>query len=792
MWDRFANFVLRYRTTLVVILAVLTIFMGFNARKAQLTYDYPKFIPDDDTDYVAYKNFKQTFGEDGSVVVIGIETDKIGQLAFFKEWSALTEDLKNDSGVERVLSITNIPELIKAEKPVIFEEDTFYQEVFEQRQVFSRIPETQEELDSLFLKVNTLRFYEGLLFSDSSNLTLIAITLKKSLLDSYERIAYIHDLQDKVNALGMKHQLEIHYSGLPFIRSELSNKIKEEIKLFTLLSFVVTGIILLLFFRSFYTLVFSLLVVLVGVIWAMGILVLFGYKITLFIGLLPPLVVVIGIANCIYLLNKYHDEYKKHGNKMKALQRVIAKVGLAVFITNLTTAVGFGVFALTGSKVLQEFGITSFLSIMSVYLISLILIPVIFSFLKAPSTKQTKHLDNKYIQKLLKKITYIIANKRKWVYGITLFIVIATFIGMLQIKSVGYMLDDISSRDPLYKDLKFFEREIKGVMPFEIVVDTKKPGGVRSPEVLGKIDALERKLSEFPEFSKPVSIVQLIKFARQAKHDGDERFYRMPSNLELGEIMNLMPVGSSGNKMIRSLVDSTYQKARISVQMADVGSVRIKELRQEVLIKAQESFPEDEYNIMLTGTSIIFLKGNDYLINNLFMSLLIAFVLIAGLMATIFTSFRMIMISLVPNLVPLLFTAGIMGAFNVHLKPSTVIVFSVAFGIAVDFTIHFLSKYRMELKKSQFNIRKSVFAALNELGSSMIYTAVILFFGFIIFAASNFGGTIALGIFTSMTLIVALFSNLILLPSLLLSYDKALERKKSKQKPLIDYPDEEA
>ncbi len=792
MWDRFANFVLRHRAIWVVTLALLTVFMGFNARKAQLTYDYPKFIPDNDTDYVAYKNFKNTFGDDGSVVVIGVETDKIEQLAFFKDWSQLTDELKNENGVERVLSITNIPELIKTEKPVIFDEDTFFQEVFEQRQVFNRVPETQQELDSLFLKVKTLKFYEGLLFSDSSKLTLIAITLKKSLLDSYERIAYIHNLQDKVNAVGKKHALTIHYSGLPFIRSELSNKIKEEIKFFTLLSFVVTGIILLLFFRSFYTLFFSLLVVLVGVIWGMGILVLLGYKITLFIGLLPPLIVVIGIANCIYLLNKYHDEFKKHGNKIKALQRVISKVGLAVFITNLTTAVGFGVFALTGSKVLQEFGITSFLSIMSVYLISLILIPVFFSFLKDPSVKQTKHLDNKFIQKMLGKIAFIITNHRKWVYVVTVFIVIVTFIGMLQVKTVGYMLDDISSRDPLYKDLKFFEHEIKGVMPFEIVIDTKKPGGVRNPQVLGKIDALERELSKFPEFSKPVSIAQLIKFARQANHDGDERFYRIPGNLELGEIMNLMPGGSSGNKMIRSLVDSTYQKARISVQMADVGSVRIKELRQEVLVKAQEFFPENEYKIGLTGTSIIFLKGNDYLINNLFMSLLIAFVVIAGLMATIFTSFRMIMISLIPNLVPLLFTAGVMGFFDVKLKPSTVIVFSVAFGIAVDFTIHFLSKYRMELKKSQFNIKKSVSTALNELGSSMIYTAVILFFGFIIFAASKFGGTIALGIFTSLTLIVALFSNLILLPSLLLSYDKALERKKSKQKPLIEYPDEEA
>lgn len=792
MWDSFANYVLRHRAIWVSGLIILTVIMAFFARQAQLTYDNPKFIPDDDSDFVAYRNFKKTFGDDGSVIVVGVETDKINQLAFFNDWYQLTEDLEKQGGVERVLSVANVPNLVKTEKPVVFESDTFYQMVFDQQRVFKTKPATQQELDSLITKVRSLKFYEGLLFSDSTELSLMAITLKKNLLDSYKRIEYVHQLQQKVDSLGAKYQVNFHYSGLPFIRTELSNKIKEEIKFFTILSFIITGIILLLFFRSFYTLIFSLLVVAIGVIWSMGILVLLGFKITMFVGLLPPLIVVIGIANCIYLLNKYHDEFKRHQNKMKALQRVISKVGLAVFITNLTTAVGFGVFVLTGSKVLQEFGITSFLSIMSVYIISLTLIPVIFSYLKPPSARQTKHLDNKNIRNIITKIAHIVTNHRKWVYIGTIAFVVLTFIGMLQVKSVGYMVDDISKRDPLYKDLKFFEQQIHGVMPFEIVINTKTNGGVRNPQILSKIDALERDLSKFPEFSKPVSIAQLIKFARQANHDGDERFFRIPGNLELGEIMNLMPQGSGNSKMIRSLVDSNYQTARVSVQMADVGSVRIKQVRKLVYEKCREYFPENQYNIQLTGTSIIFLKGNDYLIHNLFISLIVAFVIIGALMATIFTSIRMIAISLIPNVIPLLFTAGIMGFFHVHLKPSTVLVFSVAFGIAVDFTIHFLSKYRMELKKTDFNIKKSVELALNELGSSMIYTAVILFFGFIIFSASKFGGTIALGVFTSMTLILALLSNLLLLPSLLLSYDRALERKKSKQKPLFDYPDEEA
>lgn len=792
MFERFANFVLRHRLIWVISLAVITIVMGFFARKAQLTYDNPKFIPDDDADYVAYQNFKKLFGEDGSVMVIGVETDKVEQVSFFKDWYSLTEEIKNMQGIERVLSLSNVPELIKKEQPMVFEGDTFYQEVFALTPVFSKAPESQPEMDSLMLKVKNLKFYEGLLYSDSSDYTLIAVTLNKSLLDSYKRIEFVKNLQNKVNAFGQKHNTPIHFSGLPYIRTEMSNRIKEELKFFTIISLIIAGLILLFFFRSFYTLIFSLLVVIIGVIWSMGFVVLLGYKITLFTGILPPLIVVIGIANCIYLLNKYHDEFRKHKNKMKALHRVISKVGLALLITNLTTAVGFGVFVLTGSKVLQEFGYVSFLSVMSVYIISLVLIPLIFSYLKSPSAKHTKHLENKYLNLVIDKIANVVTNHRKWVYVAAVLVFLISVIGMLQVKNVGYMVDDIPEKDPLYKDLKFFEKNINGVMPFEIVIDTKKEGGVKNPQVLSKIDALERDLEKFKEFSKPVSIAQVIKFARQAHHNGDPRFYRVPGNLELSEIMNLLPTDNSNKGTMKGMVDSTYQKARISVQMADVGSVRIKEIKKEVELLSAKYFPKEQYIVNITGTSIIFLKGNDYLISNLLQSLLVAFIIIAGLMASIFSSARMIVISLIPNLIPLFFTAGMMGYLGVNLKPSTVLVFSVAFGIAVDYSIHFLSKYRMEMKKTKSDIKKSVNLALRETGTSMIYTAVVLFFGFIIFAWSNFGGTIALGVFTSLTLIVALVSNLMVLPSLLLSYDKAIAKKKNKQKALIDYPDIEA
>jgi predicted RND superfamily exporter protein len=818
MWEKIANTILRNRQGLIAFLVIATGIMLYMALQVELAYDNPKFIPDDDPDYIAYNEFKKTFGDDGSVMVVGINSSKIKDLDFFNDWYDLTLHLDSNENIHRVLSITNIQDLRKKESYTYYEEDSFKTEVFQTQKVLSKKPSSQKEVDQFFTNLGKLRFYEGLLFKDSSDFTIIAITLEKKILDSKARLWIVNDIRKEIEEICDKHEVDVHFSGLPFIRTKMSQMIQQELIRFTLVSMLLTSLILWFFFRSFPTLAFSLLTVIVGVIWCLGILVLLGYKITMFIGLLPPLIVVIGIANCIYLLNKYHEEFKRHKNKIKALQRVISKVGRAVLFTNLTTAVGFGVFTLTGSTVLQEFGITAFLSIMAVFLISIILIPVLFSFLPPPKTKHIKHLDYKFLNIFINGITEVVIKRRRLVYITAIGIVTLSFIGMSLLKNVGYMVDDISETDQLYKDLKFFEKNISGVMPFEVVVDTKTPQGISSVRTLLNIDLLERRLEEYPEFSKPMSVSQTMKFLNQAYYDGEVRRYTPPSFLDLPNILNAVPKSGANQSMIDNLVDSANQKARISVQMADVGSVRIKELKEEVYTIADSIFnyrrlPERIFtdsitditldsstgvkdttyysyekvtfepvakdkktDIDITGTSIIFLKGNDYLISNLLMSLALAFLIISLLMASIFKSLRMILISIVPNIIPLLFTAGIMGYFGVNFKPSTVLVFSVAFGIAVDFSIHFLTKYKMELQLSN-NISSAVKKVQLEISNSMIYTAVILFFGFIIFVFSDFGGTIALGLFTALTLFIALLSNLILLPSLLLSYDKAKSKK---------------
>jgi len=754
--------------------------MGYKASFVEMSYEYAKMLPINDTSYQEHLYFKQIFGEESNVFVIGFQDTNFFTLEKFNDYKKFESEIKKLDGVTGVLSIGSAINLSK---------DT-EEKKFKAQQIFDKNISSQQQLDSLAEVFHALPFYKNLLYNDSTKVFLVAVSLAKDKLNSVERIPLINNILSSFDQFTLKYNIEPHYSGLPFIRTQISQKIKGEIKLFTILALLVSVIVLFLFFRSFKVVFFSALIVGIGVIWAVGTIVLFDFKITILTGMIPPLLIVIGIPNSIFLLNKYHSEYKCHGNKIKALQRVIHKIGNAIFLTNLTTAAGFATFIITSSDILREFGIIASLNIMGVFILALLLIPIIFSFLKPPKRRHIKHLDYKGVNYILEKLVYVTLNHRKTVYIVAILIFIVGIIGITQMKSTGYMVDDIPHKDPIYVDLKFFEQHFSGVMPFEILIDTKRKGGALQLANLNKIERLEKSIEKYPEFSAPLSIVSAAKFARQAFYNGNERQYKLPDNMNKNFILSYITKIDDDGNLLHSFLDSTNQITRVSFQVADVGTIQMQEVTEKVRADVNAIFSPEKYDVILTGTSVIFFKGTTYLIKNLFISLALAIFLIAVFMAWMFSSYKMVIVSLLPNFIPLIFTAAIMGFFGIPIKPSTILVFSIAFGISVDNTIHFLAKYRQELEVFKWDIRPSVEAALREAGVSMIYTSIVLFFGFGIFALSSFGGTSALGMLVSMTLFFAMLANLIFLPSLLLSLQKSITMK-AFEDPLLDVYDEE-
>lgn len=765
MWSFLAGKILRNRVILLITVAVFTGFMAYKAPDIEMSYEYAALLPAEDSVYINMEKFKEKFGADGNVMIAGFEDKNFFKKEKFNDWQNLIKDLKEKKAVTNVFSVSDAYATEKKVK----------EKKFEFKKLFPDSVKNQKQLDSLKNEFYKYKFFDNLVYIKDSSFYILAITIDPKVVNTQKREAFMDDTEGKIRSFTDKYNLELKLSGLPYTRTRISQMIQSELNMFILLALGVTALILFLFFRSFKVVFFAMLIVSAGMVWSLGMLASFGFQITILTAMIPPLIIVIGIPNSVFLLNKYHTEFKTHQNKIKALHRVIAKVGHATFLTNLTTAAGFATFIVTGNDLLVEFGIVASINVMAVFLLSITLIPVFFSFLPDPKQRHVKHLDYKLVHKVVNWFVHTVVKKRKTVYIIVaVFAVTATF-GIIQVGTQGYIIDDIPADNPIYQDLVYFENLTGGVMPFEITVNQKN-GDTLAYADIKRINDLQDSLKTYPFFSKALSIAEAMKFANQAYYNNSKSAYRFPKITEASRLEPYIRNMKGDNNLLNNFVDSAFQTARISVRVGDIGIKKMKKLEADLGAKMDSIFPQDQYNTVMTGSSLVFTQGTTHLIKNLFISLALAVVLISIFMASMFASLRMIIISLVPNLLPLIFTAALMGYFGVPLKPSTILIFSIAFGISVDNAIHFLAKYRQELTYGN-TIGKSVINALTETGVSIVYTATILFIGFGIFTQSEFGGTVALGLLVSVTLLFALFTNLVLLPSLLLSLEKFLNKK---------------
>ena len=762
MWYRLGQFILKNRVGALLLLLVLTCVMGYYAVQVKLSYDFTRAVPVDNPKMADYQAFLKKFGADGNTMVIGVQTDQYFQKDFFNSVAILGQDLKKIPGVVGILSIPEV---------VTLAIDSTTQK-FGPLKVFHYPYTNQLLLDTAKSVFESLRFYQTILYNPKTNAYLMGVSVNKDTINSKSRTRLINDISATVLAFEKSSNTTVYLSGMPYIRTVMANRIKSELNLFLLASLVLSALTLFLFFRSISATIMSLLVVGMGVVWSFGTIVLFGYKITLLTALIPILVVVIGVPNCIYFLNKYHTTYKEMPDKEKALVNMVGRMGIVTLFCNIAAAIGFAVFAFTKSPLLQEFGIVAGINIMALFLISLLFIPSVLSYLPAPKPKHIRYLDNPFLEKVLVKIERWTFHHAKWVYGITAVITVIAIIGIFRIKSEGFIVDDLPKKDKLYTDLKWFETQFQGLMPLEILVDAKKSRAALKMETMLDVEELSNYIATKPEAARPLSIVEALKFANQGFYNGDTASYVLPLEIpaSLSAALRSKEKGKSDfMKLIGQFLDSNQQSTRISVNMKDIGSVKLPILIEDLQKKSAQIFDSTKYNVLFTGSTITFLEGTSFIIRGLKESIFWAFLLITLCMLYLFKSFRILLCSLIPNLVPLIVTAGVMGWVGIALKPSTVLVFSVALGIAIDVTIRFLINYKQELPHFNNQVAPTLVQTIRHTGISIIYTSLVLIAGFIIFCWSDFGGTNALGWLTSLTLVVGTLTNLVLLPVLIIT-----------------------
>jgi predicted RND superfamily exporter protein len=776
-WTRISRIIIKQRFLILLLLGVATFFMYSQIKHMRFSYEEANLLPKDHELNLKYNKFLNLFGEEGNVIVIAVKDSTIFTSNKFNNWNKLAKTIDSFPEIDYTITVGDIKKLKRDDAG----------EKFVAIPLYDKLPSSDNDLSKIKKDLfENLPFYNNILYNKDSQTFQTVIYIREDVVNTKGRSDFIIG---KFNALIEKFEkdnnLNVHVSGMPYIRTMNADNIKNEMILFVYLSLGVTALIFFFFFRSFRATFITLLVVIVGVVWAFGLIGWFRFEVTVLMALIPPLVIVIGVPNAVFFINKYQQEIKNHGNQAKGLQRLITKIGSATMMTNITTASGFATFIFTKSKMLVEFGAVASINIIVIFFLALFIIPIIYSFMPMPKDKHLKHLDRTWMDIIVNWMENMVRNHRITIYSATVVIIIASIIGVYQMKLSGSLIDDMPKDKEFYHDIRFFEKEFGGILPLEILINTNKPKGVMELSTLKKIEKLNETIDEIPELSKPVSVVNLVKFSKQAFYSGLPKYYQLPTSQDKNYILKYAKNSSSSTSMLKNFVDSTGQYARITTYMKDVGTTKMEVIEDRLEARINNVFKNDKYDVSLTGKALIFLKGTKYLINNLVLSLSLAVLLIAIFMAFMFRSYKMILISILPNILPLLITAGLMGYFGIPLKPSTILVFSIAFGISVDDTIHFLAKYRQELQANNWKVKKSVYAALRETGVSMFYTSIVLFFGFLVFTVSSFGGTQALGGLVSITLLFAMMSNLLLLPSLLLTLESRIANKKTLKKPTV-------
>jgi predicted RND superfamily exporter protein len=714
----------------------------------------------------------------GNLLIIAVNDSLLFKKNNFNSWIKLSQSFKNKKEVNNVIHVGNIPVISKDKIKKEFTVDSIL------NNSFISDYKVQDFKNTLF---QDFPFYENILFNKKSETIQTAIYLDKKVINNIERIEFINEIFiPLIEEFEKETNLDVKISGMPYIRTMNAQNIMDEIGKFVVIAIIVTIFIFFFFFRSYRATLITLSVVVTGVMWALGILGFLEFEITVLTALIPPLIIVIGVPNCIFLINKYQHEVKKHGNQARSLQRVISKIGNATLMTNITTACGFATFVLTDSQILKEFGTVASINIMVIFILSILLIPIIYSFLPLPEKKHLNHLNNDWLNTFVGFLSNTVKKKRIPVFIISILCLCISIVGINKIEISGNLIEDMPKKSGFVKDIKFFEKEFKGILPLEIMIDSRRKNGMMRLGNIKRMNDFHEHILRIPELSSPISIVNLSKFIKQSFYNGNPKYFQLPSSQENTFISTYVKNSDLKIGENNSYIDENGQIARITTMIGEIDTERMEGIEASLIKGIELYFPSERFDVTLTGKTLGYLKGTKFLIQNLLISLFLAILLISLMITYLFRSYKMVIISLVPNILPLLFTAGVMGFFNIPIKPSTILVFSIAFGISVDDTIHFLVKYRQELIANNWKIRKSVFASLRETGISMFYTSIVLFFGFSVFMTSSYGGTIALGGLVSTTLLFAMLANLVLLPSLLISLEKSISNKKDLKNSVIN------
>ena len=615
-WEIFARIILRNRVVFLVFIFITTLLLSTQWKNLKFSYSEANLMPYDHPFNIAYDNFIDVFGEEGNLLIIAVKDSSLFEKNNFNAWIKLSESIKNNREVNNVIHVGNIPVISKDLIKKRFNIDSLVNEFF------TNNIKIESFKNNLF---NNYPFYENILFNKNSETIQTAIYLDKSIVNNIERIEFVNKIFiPSIKSFESQTKIDVKISGMPYIRTMNAQNIMDEIGKFVIIAIVVTICIFFFFFRSYRATIITLSVVVTGVMWALGILGFLEYEITVLTALIPPLIIVIGVPNCIFLINKYQHEVKKHGNQARSLQRVISKIGNATLMTNITTACGFATFILTDSKILKEFGAVASINIMVIFILSILLIPIIYSFLPLPREKHLNHLNNEWLNIFVNFLSNTVRKKRIPVFIISILSLCISIVGINKIEISGNLIEDMPKKSGFVKDIKFFEKEFKGILPIEIMIDSRRKNGMTRLSNLKRMNDFHDHIKRIPELSSPISIVNLSKYIKQSFYNGNPKYFQLPSSQENTFISSYIKNSDLNFGENNSYIDENGQIARITTLIGEIDTERMEGIEESLLKGIELYFPNDRFDVILTGKTLGYLKGTKFLIKNLLISLFLA------------------------------------------------------------------------------------------------------------------------------------------------------------------------
>ncbi|MEO1055233.1 MAG: MMPL family transporter [Bacteroidota bacterium] len=723
-----------------------TLFLAFFLKDVKFNYEFESFFPTDDTDLDFYLAYRETFENDNDYLLLGIEHQpSVFDSAFLNRVDQVADGLKELNLVSSVFSLLDV------KYPVISAAG-----YFEIPALHTDAPE-KYKIDSTKIFRNE-SLVGNAISKDGRHLALLI--KHKQQITKPEADSLVVQITDLMHQHGFD---DYRLAGKAKAQGIYINKMQEELTIFLSISIVLVTIFLTLAYRTWWGVIVPLVVVLLSVIWIIAIMGLLGKSLDILMILLPTIMFVVGMSDVIHILTKYIEELRLGVNKIRALRLTLKEVGLATFLTSLTTSVGFVTLITASISPIREFGIYTAIGVFTAYVVAFTLLPPILLFLKKPKISDQKVYKKRWINFLGQSFLWVLKNG-KAVMVFSLIITTLSIIGIYRIEINTYLIEDIPNNDPLKEDFSFFDEQFGGSRPFELSVQVRDTSRtVYDLAVLKEIDKVENYLTEEYGVRNIASPVLIAKSLNKAVNGGLEKAFELPQNeRDLKKVKRYIRRIQRSNQGA-SLTDQKARQARISGKMADIGSAITLQRTQEFYQFVHQHIDKNLISCRITGTSNLIDKNNLYLTANMLEGLGIAFGVIAIIVGILFKSIRMIFITLIPNIIPLLIVAAIMGYFGITLKLSTSIIFTIAFGIAVDDTIHFTSKLKIELQKGR-SLLYAIKRTYISTGKAIIITTAILSGGFLTLVLSSFGGTFYTGLLVSLTLVFAVLIDLTLLP----------------------------